>query len=70
MKKILIFLIKFYRHHISPYKGGSCCRFIPTCSQYALEAVEKYGVLKGTYLAVRRLLRCHPLHKGGYDPVP
>lgn len=70
MKKILIFLIKFYRHHISPYKGGSCCRFIPTCSQYALEAIEKYGSIKGTYLAVRRLLKCHPLHKGGYDPVP
>lgn len=70
MKKILIALIKFYRHHISPYKGVSCCRFIPTCSQYALEAIEKYGTIKGTYLAARRLLKCHPLHKGGYDPVP
>ncbi len=70
MKKIFISLIKFYRRHISPYKGGSCCRFTPTCSQYALEAIEKYGALKGGYLAVRRILKCHPFHKGGYDPVP
>ncbi|MBR5271099.1 MAG: membrane protein insertion efficiency factor YidD [Clostridia bacterium] len=70
MKKILIWLIKFYRHSISPYKGGACCRFTPTCSQYALEAIEKYGTVKGTYLAVKRILKCHPLHKGGYDPVP
>ena len=70
MKKIFIYLIKFYRRQISPYKGGSCCRFTPTCSQYAIEAIEKYGAFKGTYLAVRRILRCHPLCKGGYDPVP
>ena len=70
MKKILIYLIKLYRRQISPYKGGSCCRFTPTCSQYAMEAIEKYGAFKGTYLAVRRILRCHPLCKGGYDPVP
>lgn len=70
MKKILIWLINFYRHSISPYKGGACCRFTPTCSQYALEAIEKYGTVKGTYLAVKRILKCHPLHKGGYDPVP
>ena len=70
MKKVLIFLIKFYRHLISPIKGGGCCRFIPTCSQYALEAVEKYGALKGGYLAVRRILRCRPFGGGGYDPVP
>ncbi|MCI5605179.1 MAG: membrane protein insertion efficiency factor YidD [Clostridia bacterium] len=70
MKNILIYLIKFYRHHISPYKGGACCRFIPTCSQYALEALEKYGAIKGTYLSVRRILKCHPFHEGGYDPVP
>lgn len=70
MKKILIKSIEFYRHHISPYKGGSCCRFTPTCSKYALEAIEVHGAAKGTYLAVRRLLKCHPFHEGGYDPVP
>ena len=70
MKKILLFLITFYRHHISPMKGTACCRFIPTCSAYAYEAVEKYGALKGGFLAVKRLLKCHPLHEGGYDPVP
>ncbi|MBR2328962.1 MAG: membrane protein insertion efficiency factor YidD [Clostridia bacterium] len=69
MKKLFLFLIRFYRRHISPLKQP-CCRFIPTCSQYALEAVEKYGALKGSWLALRRLLRCHPLCKGGYDPVP
>lgn len=70
MKRILIVLIDFYRHHISPYKGGACCRFTPTCSQYAREAIERYGAMYGGYLAVRRLLKCHPFHKGGYDPVP
>ena len=70
MKKILIFLIKFYRHQISPLKGGACCRFIPTCSEYALIAVEKYGAIKGGYLAIKRILRCRPFGGGGYDPVP
>ena len=70
MKRILIALVRFYQRNISPYKGGSSCRFIPTCSQYALEALEKYGALKGSLLAIRRILRCHPLSKGGYDPVP
>ena len=70
VKRILIFMIVFYRHHISPLKGGSSCRFIPTCSQYALEAIEKYGAVKGGCLAARRILRCHPLGGGGYDPVP
>ena len=70
MKSLLIWLVKVYRRHISPYKSP-CCRFIPTCSEYALEALEKYGAIKGGYLAVRRLLRCHPFSKkGGYDPVP
>lgn len=69
MKKLFLFLIRFYRRNISPLKQP-CCRFIPTCSQYALEAIEKYGALKGSWLALRRLLRCHPLCKGGYDPVP
>lgn len=70
MKKILLGLITFYRRHISPMKGVSSCRFIPTCSEYAYIAVERYGAIKGGFLAVRRLLRCHPLCKGGYDPVP
>jgi hypothetical protein len=69
MKRIFLAIIKFYRRAISPYKGGACCRFIPTCSEYAYEAIEKYGALKGGYLAVRRILKCHPFHKGGYDPL-
>jgi hypothetical protein len=69
MKKILIAAVKFYQKCISPYKGGSCCRFVPTCSEYAVQALEKYGALKGSLKAVRRLLKCHPFHKGGYDPL-
>ena len=72
MKTILLALIRFYRNYISPMRPP-CCRFIPTCSQYALEAVEKYGALKGGWLAVRRLMRCHPFHRQTsveYDPVP
>lgn len=72
MKKILIALVNFYRNFISPLTPPSC-RFIPTCSQYALEALEKYGALKGTWLAIKRLSRCHPFHRGEhdfYDPVP
>lgn len=70
MKKILIFLIKFYRRYLSALKPAPSCRFIPTCSEYALQALEKYGAFKGSYLAVRRILKCHPFHKGGYDPLP
>ena len=66
-KRLLLWMIRFYRANISPLHPG-CCRYIPTCSQYALEAVEKYGALKGGYLALRRILRCHPFHAGGYDP--
>jgi hypothetical protein len=62
-------LIKFYRVYISPLKPP-CCRFEPTCSAYAYEAFTKYGFFKGLYLSVRRILKCHPFHKGGYDPVP
>lgn len=69
MRKFLIFLIKIYRKFISPLKPPSC-RFYPTCSMYAIEAIEKYGAIKGSYLAIKRILRCHPLNKGGYDPVP
>ena len=68
MKKILIRIILFYRKYISPATRPSC-RFIPTCSEYALLALEKYGALKGSYLAIRRILRCNPFHKGGYDPL-
>ena len=69
MKRFLLACIRFYRRQISPRKPP-CCRYIPTCSQYALEALEKYGALKGGWLAFRRILRCNPFHKGGYDPVP
>ena len=68
-KRALLGAIRFYRRHISPM-FPPCCRFIPTCSAYALEAVEKYGAMKGGYLALRRVLRCNPFHPGGYDPVP
>ena len=67
---VLIGLIKFYKKFISPMKRTPSCRFIPTCSQYALEALQKYGPIKVSYLAVRRILRCNHFHKGGYDPVP
>ena len=72
MKKLLIALIQFYRRNISPTRPP-CCRFFPTCSQYALEALEKYGAVKGGWLAIKRLSRCHPIHFGEhefYDPVP
>ncbi len=65
----MLFLIRLYRRYISPMLGPHC-RYTPTCSQYAIEAIEKYGALKGGWLALRRILRCHPFHPGGYDPVP
>ena len=70
MKKIFIKLIVFYQKYLSALKGGSTCKYIPTCSQYAIEAIEKYGALKGGLLAVWRILRCNPFSKGGFDPVP
>ena len=72
MKKILLACIRFYQKNISPARPA-CCRFIPTCSQYALEAIEKYGALKGGWLALKRICRCHPFHGKDcdiYDPVP
>ena len=69
MKRILLALIRAYRRWISTLKKP-CCRFYPTCSAYALEAIEKYGALRGGFLALRRILKCHPFHPGGYDPVP
>lgn len=65
----LIFLIRGYSYVISPFLGN-CCRFHPSCSQYAQTAIQQYGILKGCWMMLRRLLRCHPLHAGGYDPVP
>jgi conserved hypothetical protein YidD len=72
VKTLLMALIRFYRKYISPLRQP-CCRFIPTCSDYALEAIEKYGAAKGGWLAIKRLSRCHPIHFGEhnfYDPVP
>lgn len=70
MKQLFLSLIRFYQRSISPLYPGKC-RFIPTCSAYALEAIEKYGAVKGGWLALRRILRCHPFYKGDiYDPVP
>ncbi len=69
MNKLLLILIKIYQYLISPLTGPTC-RYYPTCSAYALEAVEKHGSFKGTTLAVKRVLRCHPFHAGGFDPVP
>lgn len=68
MKTILIAIIRLYKYAISPVLPGSC-RFFPTCSDYSIDALAKYGALKGSYLSVRRILKCHPFHPGGFDPV-
>ena len=73
MKNLVLALIRFYRRRLSGLKRAPTCRFIPTCSQYALEALEKYGAVKGSWLAFKRIMRCHPFHFGEhdfYDPVP
>ena len=70
IKRLLIILIKLYRKYISPLKRYPSCRYIPTCSQYAIKAVYKYGAIKGGLLALWRIIRCNPFSKGGYDPVP
>ena len=70
MKRILIGMIKFYRKYLSGMKRYSTCKYYPTCSEYGLEAIEKYGAFKGGLMAVWRILRCNPFSKGGYDPVP
>lgn len=68
MKSLLILLIKLYKYLISPILPPSC-RFAPSCSEYSIEAIKKYGVFKGGYLSFRRVVRCNPFHPGGYDPV-
>ncbi len=69
MSRLLLALIRMYRYVLSPWWGSSC-RYTPTCSQYAAEAIERHGALHGSWLAVRRIGRCHPWHAGGFDPVP
>ena len=71
MKKVFIKLIRLYQKYVSPMKSTKC-PYYPSCSQYGLEAIEKYGALKGGWLSLKRILRCHPFYKGGliYDPVP
>jgi len=69
MKYIALILIRFYQYAISPH-FPPVCRYYPSCSAYAFEAVSKHGFLRGSFLAVKRILRCHPLRRGGYDPVP
>jgi len=68
IKKIFLVLVRFYQRVISPYTTRSC-RFYPTCSQYTYEAIQEYGALKGSWLGLKRILKCHPFHPGGYDPV-
>lgn len=70
MKRVFIFLIKLYQKYLSPLKQKPSCRFVPTCSQYAIEALEIHGFFKGSILAIYRILRCNPFCRGGYDPVP
>lgn len=68
LKGILVFTIRFYQKWISPMKKPSC-RFYPTCSEYAIQAIQKYGGIRGTAMSVKRILKCHPFHPGGHDPV-
>jgi putative membrane protein insertion efficiency factor len=69
LRKLVLVSIRFYQKGISPHFPASC-RYVPTCSAYAYEAVRKYGVFRGLFLSFKRILRCHPFHDGGYDPVP
>jgi putative membrane protein insertion efficiency factor len=69
IRRLVLALLNFYRNGISPNRPPSC-RYLPTCSEYAVQAIERFGVVRGSWLALRRLLRCHPFHAGGHDPVP
>lgn len=69
MRRVLLALIRAYQYVLSPWWGRQC-RFVPTCSAYAVEALERHGALRGSWLAARRVSRCHPWHPGGFDPVP
>lgn len=69
MRDIFIFFIRVYQNTLSPLLGKNC-RYIPTCSEYTIEAIEEYGAIKGVFMGIKRIFRCHPFAKGGYDPVP
>lgn len=69
MTRLMLFVIRAYRYLLSPWWGNQC-RFDPTCSEYAMQAIEEHGPLRGSWLALRRLTKCHPWHRGGFDPVP
>ncbi len=68
--EIMVFPLYVYRYILSPLKGGASCRFFPTCSEYAIQSLRAHGPLKGVFLILRRIIKCHPWHPGGYDPVP
>ena len=70
IRELFIKPILFYQKHLSHRKGGSCCKYLPTCSQYAIDAIREWGVICGLGLAIYRILRCNPLSRGGFDPVP
>ncbi|MBE5964443.1 MAG: membrane protein insertion efficiency factor YidD [Lachnospira sp.] len=70
IKKLLISCVRFYQKYLSPLKPHSTCIYTPTCSEYAIEALNKYGAVKGTFLTCKRIIKCNPFSKGGYDPVP
>jgi putative membrane protein insertion efficiency factor len=69
LTKIFIFIIRLYQTCLSPFFFAPCCRFYPSCSEYAIEAIKIYGPAKGSFMGIKRILRCNPLHHGGYDPV-